>query len=132
MGIDDRVFADEASARLQGDLRQQVAAALLDRADLITADAVAIFPHSGLESLDADYCGRLGNLLTLLLTFAVRDAIVGSRSRLRLKKASCVLGTAVNCWDSSGRKLSSELVDHKPSSTTTASAGTVLPINDIR
>ena len=80
MGIDDRVFADEASARLQGDLRQQVAAALLDRADLITADAVAIFPHSGLESLDADYCGRLGNLLTLLLTFAVRDARVDSRS----------------------------------------------------
>jgi diguanylate cyclase (GGDEF)-like protein len=80
MGIDDRVFADEASARLQGDLREQVAAALLDRADLITADAVAIFPHSGLEALDADYCGRLGHLLTLLLTFAVRDARVDSRS----------------------------------------------------
>lgn len=80
MGIDDRVFADEASARLQSDLREQVAAALLDRADLITADAVAIFPHSGLESLDADYCGRLGHLLTLLLTFAVRDARVDSRS----------------------------------------------------
>jgi diguanylate cyclase (GGDEF)-like protein len=82
MGIDDRVFADEASARLQGDLRQQVAATLLDRADLITADAVAIFPHSGLESLDADYCGRLGNLLTRLLTFAVRDARVDSRGGL--------------------------------------------------
>ena len=54
-------------------------AGLLDRADLITADAVAIFPHSGLESLDADYCGRLGSLLTLLLTFAVRDARVDSR-----------------------------------------------------
>ena len=79
MGIDDRVFADEASARLQDDLRQQVAAALLDRADLITADAVAIFPHSGLESLDADYCGRLGNLLTQLLAFAVRDGRVDSR-----------------------------------------------------
>jgi hypothetical protein len=52
---------------------------MLDRADVITADAVAIFPHSGLESLDADYCGRLGNLLTLLLTFAVRDARVDSR-----------------------------------------------------
>src|SRR4029453_2205990 len=80
MGMDDRVFAEETSARLQGDLRQQVAAALLDRADLITADAVAIFPHSGLESLDADYCGRLGNLLTMLLTFAVRDARLDSRS----------------------------------------------------
>jgi diguanylate cyclase (GGDEF)-like protein len=80
MGIDDRVFADEASARLQSDLREQVAAALLNRADLITADAVAIFPHSGLESLDADYCGRLGHLLTMLLTFAVRDARVDSRS----------------------------------------------------
>ena len=83
MGIDDRVFADEAAAPdMQDDLRQQVAAALLDRADLITADAVAIFPHSGLESLDADYCGRLGHLLTLLLTFAVRDARVDSRGGL--------------------------------------------------
>jgi diguanylate cyclase (GGDEF)-like protein len=82
MGIDDRVIADEATARLQDDLRQQIAAAMLDRADVITADAVAIFPHSGLESLDADYCGRLGNLLTLLLTSAVRDARVDSRSGL--------------------------------------------------
>jgi diguanylate cyclase (GGDEF)-like protein len=82
MGRDDRVFADEAAARLQSDLRQQVAAALLDRSDVITSDAVAIFPYSGVESLDADYCDRLGHLLTLLLAYAVRDARVDSRSGL--------------------------------------------------
>ena len=79
MGNDDRVFADEAALALQHDLRQQIAAAVLDRADLISADAVAIFPYSGLETLDADYCGRLGHFLTRLLAFAVRDARVDSR-----------------------------------------------------
>ena len=39
---DDRVFADEAAAaHIQNDLRQQIAAAVLDRADVITADTVA-------------------------------------------------------------------------------------------
>jgi diguanylate cyclase (GGDEF)-like protein len=80
MGSDDGVFADEVATRLQGDLREQVAAAMLDRADAIASDAVAIFPHSGVESLDAGYCNRLGDLLTHLLASAVRDARVDSRS----------------------------------------------------
>ncbi len=79
MGTDDRVFADEADAHIQSDLRHQIAAALLARADVISADAVAIFPYSGAQSLDADYCSRLGHFLTLLLAFAVRDARVDSR-----------------------------------------------------
>ena len=76
----DRVFADEAaSAHIQNDLRQQIAAAVLGRADVISADAVAIFPYAGAEALDADYCGRLSHFLTHLLAFAVRDARVDSR-----------------------------------------------------
>jgi len=55
---------------------------MLDRADVVTSDAVAIFPYSGVESLDADYCDRLGRLLTRLLALAVRDARVDSRSGL--------------------------------------------------
>src|SRR5437867_1810573 len=78
MATDDGMFADKAG-RFPRDLRQQTAAAMLDRADVITADAVAIFPHSGAESLDADYCSRLGHVLTLLLAFAVRDARVDPR-----------------------------------------------------
>jgi len=79
MADNDKVFADEASAHIQADLRQQVAATLLDRADVISADAVAIFPYSASEPLDADYCRRLGSVLTLLLAFAVRDGRIDSR-----------------------------------------------------
>ena len=80
MSNNDRVFADEAAAaHVQNDLRQQIAAAVLSRADVISADAVAIFPYAGAETLDADYCGRLGDFLTHLLAFAVRDARVDPR-----------------------------------------------------
>ena len=80
MSNNDRVFADEAAAaHVQNDLRQQIAAAVLSRADVISADAVAIFPYAGAETLDADYCGRLGHFLTRLLAFAVRDARVDPR-----------------------------------------------------
>jgi diguanylate cyclase (GGDEF)-like protein len=80
MSNNDRVFADEtAAAHIQNDLRQQIAAAVLSRADVISADAVAIFPYAGAEALDADYCGRLGHFLTRLLAFAVRDARVDPR-----------------------------------------------------
>jgi diguanylate cyclase (GGDEF)-like protein len=80
MSNNDRVFADEAAAaHVQNDLRQQIAAAVLSRADVISADAVAIFPYAGAETLDADYCGRLGHFLTRLVAFAVRDARVDPR-----------------------------------------------------
>jgi diguanylate cyclase (GGDEF)-like protein len=80
MSNNDRVFADEAAAaHIQNDLRQQIAAAVLSQAEVISADAVAIFPYAGAETLDADYCGRLGHFLTRLLAFAVRDARVDPR-----------------------------------------------------
>ena len=55
---------------------------LLDRIELVTADTVAIFPYSGTESLDADYCVRLGRLLAELLAIAVRDGRLDARSGL--------------------------------------------------
>ncbi|MDP2321629.1 MAG: diguanylate cyclase [Acidobacteriota bacterium] len=58
------------------DLRRHVAQLLADRRDVIVADTVATFPlSSGSRRLDADYCVRLGNLVTRLLD----DAIVESR-----------------------------------------------------
>ena len=46
---------------------------LLERVDAITADTVAIFPFSGAETLDPEFCNRVGHLLVQLLAFAVRD-----------------------------------------------------------
>jgi hypothetical protein len=82
MDGNDTVFADEAAARGQHDLRQQIAAAIHERADVIGADAVAIFPYCGEETLDADYCGRVGHSLTQLLACAVRDGRVHARGGL--------------------------------------------------
>jgi diguanylate cyclase (GGDEF)-like protein len=59
--------------RIPDDLRQATAAVLLDRADSIVADAVAVFPFIGVEHVDAAYCHQVGHELIRLLTFAVRD-----------------------------------------------------------
>ena len=75
----DSAYAYESNAHIQDDLRQQTSSVLLDRADVITADTVAIFPYSGAEAPDSDYCHRLGLLLAQLLAFAVRDGRLDDR-----------------------------------------------------
>lgn len=66
-------------AELQIDLRQRVAARLLEQANIITGDSAAIFPQSGGDDLDIDDCRRVGQLLTQLLALAVRDGRVDTR-----------------------------------------------------
>ena len=78
----DSAYADEANGRIQDDLRQQTSSILLERVDVVTADTVALFPYSGAETLDTDYCDRLGQLLTQLLAVAVRDGRLDSRGGL--------------------------------------------------
>lgn len=75
----DPVFVNEEAGRAQDDLRQQIPAVLLERLDPIAADAVAIFPYSGFETLDLTYCTRVGQLLVQVLAFAVRDGHVDPR-----------------------------------------------------
>jgi diguanylate cyclase (GGDEF)-like protein len=78
----ESAFADQAGGHVQDDLRQQTSAALLERLDVITADTLAIFPYSGAETLDTDYCGRLALLLTRLLAEAVGSGRVDPRGGL--------------------------------------------------
>lgn len=62
------------------DLRRHVAQLLADRRDVIVADTVATFPlTSGSRRLDADYCIRLGNLVTRLLGDAILESRLDSR-----------------------------------------------------
>jgi diguanylate cyclase (GGDEF)-like protein len=75
----DSAYADEANGNIQDDLRQQTSAILLDRVEDITADTVAIFPYSGAEALDSDYCRRVGLLLAQLLAIALRDGRLDPR-----------------------------------------------------
>jgi diguanylate cyclase (GGDEF)-like protein len=67
------------SANFQDDLRVQVSKLLIARADLITADTIAVFPYSAAEALDTEYRGRLGQALVRLLALAVRDGSVDAR-----------------------------------------------------
>ena len=61
-------------------LRRQVSQLLLDRRDVIVADTVATFPLStDSRRLDANYCVRLGNLVTRLLSSAIVDGHIDSR-----------------------------------------------------
>jgi diguanylate cyclase (GGDEF)-like protein len=65
---------------LDDDLRQQISGTILERAPLLTSDAVAIFPYSGPEPLEIEYCNRVGQLLVQLVAMAVREGRVDARS----------------------------------------------------
>src|SRR3954468_21595606 len=66
---DGRAFEGEGSVSPQDDLRHRISTALLQHVDAITADAVALFPYTTAETLDVEYCGRVGQLLARLLAF---------------------------------------------------------------
>jgi diguanylate cyclase (GGDEF)-like protein/excisionase family DNA binding protein len=78
----DETFQGEIQFQSAADLRQKVAELLLDRADLIINDSVAVFPFSGPQPLEAAFCTRLGELLVQLLAMAVRDGKPDSRGAL--------------------------------------------------
>ncbi|MHB8533806.1 MAG: GGDEF domain-containing protein [Solirubrobacteraceae bacterium] len=78
MKASDSDFSNEQGG-MPDDLRRQISAVLLERLNGITSDTVAIFPFSGSEELDADYCRRVGELVAQLLAFAIRDGHVDAR-----------------------------------------------------
>ena len=80
MDADGSVFATERGGHMQEDLRQRIATLILDRATVLTCDAVAVFPFTGAEMLEPDYCNRVGQLLVQLMSIAVRDGRLDPRS----------------------------------------------------
>ena len=76
----DSVFNDEDGGRMQDDLREKISALVLERAELLVWDTVAIFPYSGTELLEPGYCNRIGQLLVQLLAAAVREGKADPRS----------------------------------------------------
>jgi diguanylate cyclase (GGDEF)-like protein len=79
MDTPDPAFDHEIAGQSQDDLRQQISTALVEQLEIITADTVAIFPYTGSEQLDDGYRHRVGQLLTQLLAFAVRDGRLDAR-----------------------------------------------------
>ena len=78
----DQPFDNESTFPTAGDLRQQVADVLTERMEVIINDSVAIFPFSGNQPLEADYCGQLGLLLLQLVATCVREGRIDSRTGL--------------------------------------------------
>lgn len=76
----DPVFGAEDSGHIQDDLRQQIGNLVLDRAALLTWDTVAVFPFTGTELLEPEYCNRVGHQLVQLVAMAVREGRVDARS----------------------------------------------------
>jgi diguanylate cyclase (GGDEF)-like protein len=82
MDTDDRRFGRAQAPGVQDDLRERVSNVLLDRATVITADTVAVFPYTVGAAIDSEQCARLGGALLRLLSAAVRDGHVDSRGEL--------------------------------------------------
>ena len=65
---------------LDVELRQHIAAQMRERRDVIVADTVATFPLTAdSRRLDANYCVRLGNVVTRLLADAIVDGRIDAR-----------------------------------------------------
>jgi diguanylate cyclase (GGDEF)-like protein len=64
--------ADESLAPVRDDLRQQIGAAIEDRGSALVWDTVSIFPFSGTELLEPEYCNRIGQIIVRMLLMAIR------------------------------------------------------------
>jgi diguanylate cyclase (GGDEF)-like protein len=95
MTLGDPAFGDGDAVTAQRDLRQQIAAALLNRIDAITDDTVAIFPFSGDDTLDAEFCHRVGHILVQLLALGIRDGRIDPRGGIVTDLHRVILERAV-------------------------------------
>jgi diguanylate cyclase (GGDEF)-like protein len=72
-------YSTGAKSPIQNDLRQQIAAIIQERGSALVWDSVAIFPFSGTEPLEPEYCNRLGEIVIQLLLPAIRSGRVEPR-----------------------------------------------------
>lgn len=61
-------------------IRRQTAQLLSERANVIVADTVAVFPFSGPRRLDAAYCGRLGAVVMRLVADTIVNGPIDHRA----------------------------------------------------
>ena len=70
---------NDTERSVQEDLREQIATAIQDRGSVLVWDTVAIFPYSGAELLDSDYCNRIGEVVVQMVLLAIRNGKIESR-----------------------------------------------------
>ena len=64
------------------DVRAEISRVLAERGDAIASDSVGVFPYSGPQPLDTDYCERLGRALLLLINASVEGRLAAEGDRL--------------------------------------------------
>jgi diguanylate cyclase (GGDEF)-like protein/excisionase family DNA binding protein len=64
------------------DVRTEIARVLLERADAIVNDSVAIFPYSGPQPLETEYCERLGRRLLELMSASLEGRLAAESENL--------------------------------------------------
>jgi diguanylate cyclase (GGDEF)-like protein len=72
-------YADEANGPIQDDLRREIGVAIQERGAVLVWDTVAIFPFSGTELLEEEYCNRIGEIVVQMLLLAIRNGKVDAR-----------------------------------------------------
>jgi diguanylate cyclase (GGDEF)-like protein/excisionase family DNA binding protein len=64
------------------DVRAEVARVIAERSDAIVSDSVAIFPYSGPQPLETDYCERLGRRLLQLMSASLEGRLAAESENL--------------------------------------------------
>jgi len=82
MNVPDSDFGDELAGRAPDDLRRHIHTVMQQQIGVLTADAVAIFPYSGGDALEPEYCEHIAQILAQLLATAIRDGRVETRTGL--------------------------------------------------
>lgn len=72
----------QGERREKTDVRTEIARVLTERGDAIVSDSVGIFPYSGPQPLETDYCERLGQRLLLLINASVEGRLAAEGDSL--------------------------------------------------
>ena len=64
------------------DVRVEVARVIVERTDAIVSDSVAIFPYSGPQPLETEYCERLGRRLLQLMSASLEGRLAAESEHL--------------------------------------------------
>lgn len=70
------------STQSAGDVRVDITRVLNERGDAIVSDSIAIYPYSGPQPLEADYCERLGRRLLQLTGAAIEGRLAAEAESL--------------------------------------------------
>jgi diguanylate cyclase (GGDEF)-like protein/excisionase family DNA binding protein len=83
--VGDRPDTDNRTQRYAGsagDIRKEITRVLAEQGDAIISDSVGVFPYSGSQPLETDYCERLGRKLLSLLCAAVESRLAAESDQL--------------------------------------------------